>query len=68
MYLETLCQKRFVSEELELLILIGMLVPFGFLGITYRSSFYSHTEGGGRGREGRLTDPDYKIVVSMWRI
>lgn len=65
MYLETLCQKRFVSEELELLILIGMLVPFGFLGITYRSSFYSHTEGG---REGRLTDPDYKIVVSMWRI
>lgn len=46
MYLETLCQKRFVSEELELLILIGMLVPFGFLGITYRSSFYPHTEGG----------------------
>ena len=65
MYLETLCQKRFVSEELELLILIGMLVPFGFLGITYRSSFYPHAEGG---REGRLTDPDYKIVVSMWRI
>ena len=64
MYLETLCQKRFVSEKLELFILIGMLVPFGFLGITYRSSFYPHTEGGG-GREGRLTDPDYKIAVSM---
>ena len=49
-----------------------MLVTFGFLGITYRSSFYPHTEGGrgggGRGREGRLTDLDYKIVVSMWRI
>ena len=43
MYLETLCSKRFVSEKLELLILIGMLVPFGFLGITYRSSFYPHT-------------------------
>ena len=66
MYLETLCQKRFVSEKLELFILIGMLVPFGFLGITYRSSFYPHTEGGGGGgREGRLTDPDYKIAVSM---
>lgn len=52
MYLETLCQKRFVSEKLELFILIGMLVPFGFLGITYRSSFYPHTEEGG-GREGR---------------
>ena len=51
MYLETLCQKRFVSEKLELFILIGMLVPFGFLGITYRSSFYPHTEEGG-GREG----------------
>ena len=23
-----------------------MLVTFGFLGITYRSSFYPHTEGG----------------------
>ena len=66
MYLETLCQKRFVSEKLELFILIGMLVPFGFLGITYRSSFYPHTEeGGGGGRKGRLTDPDYKIAVSM---
>lgn len=54
MYLETLCQKRFVSEELELLILIGMLVPFGFLGITYRSSFYSHTEGGGEGEGGEI--------------
>ena len=47
-----------------------MLVPYGFLGITYRSSFYPHTEeGGGVGeggeREGRLTDPDYKIAVSM---
>ena len=52
MYLETLCQKRFVSEKLELFILIGMLVPFGFLGITYRSSFYPHTEEGGGGREG----------------
>ena len=54
MYLETLCQKRFVSEKLELFILIGMLVPFGFLGITYRSSFYPHTEeGGGEGRGGK---------------
>lgn len=35
-----------------MLILIGMLVPFGFLGITYRSSFYPHTEGGG-GEGGR---------------
>ena len=27
----------------------------------------SYRRGGG-GREGRLTDLDYKIVVSMWRI
>ena len=57
MYLETLCQKRFVSEKLELFILIGMLVPFGFLGITcHRSSFYPHTEGGGGGGKGGEID------------
>ena len=35
-----------------------MLVTFGFLGITYRSSFYPHTEGegGGGAREGGEID------------
>ena len=28
----------------------------------------SYRRRGGGGREGRLTDLDYKIVVSMWRI